>query len=195
MLLVPKPLQYLVAWVVATSVGVGVALLGVRVVLESTSPRRPSLVKAPEAIAVTGEVSGATRHPGTPRPTARGVAATPTPSTATPRPSPSRPNRPGPPRSTGTPRPANTVQLCDDRGTDDGAFIQSYEMYGGRAAVRYAPGRVCLVSAAPRTGHVVTVSPERPDRLVVRFQSRAHSSELVAMWLGVPIAQSREIWR
>jgi hypothetical protein len=204
---VPKPLKYLLAWAVATSIGVGVALLGVRVVLESTSAQRPSLVKAPAAVAAGAQVSGTS----TPRPSqAADTTARPT-RAATPRPSPSRAE------TAGRDRTAGASRLCADGGTggrdredgrdgredgdrdgegrDDEAgdgFIQSYEMLGGRAAIRFAPGRVCLVSATPRSGHVVTVVPERPDRLIVRFRSENHQSELDATWVDRPVARSRE---
>jgi hypothetical protein len=195
---VPKPVKYLMAWAVATSIGIGVALLGVRVVLQSTSAERPPLVVAPDAQATqASDLSTPASLAPTPTPTPTSTRSartgTPTPTTSTPT---KAPGGQGPgavkpaPGAGGRARP-DSVRLCEG---DDRGLIQSYTMLGGRAAVGFSPGQVCLVSAIPRSGHVVSVEREGGDRLLVRFRSEHHQSELDASWADQPVARSKEIF-
>jgi hypothetical protein len=205
MLLVPKPLKYLVAWSVATSIGIGMALLGVRVVLQSTSAVRPPMVAAPDPYPADRAPSrpiGASPEPPAERETERpdraggpGRGATTRPaSTPTSRPSPSpsaSPGRGGDGRGDGEQRRPVPERCEGEVGT---AVTESYLMLGGRAAVRFAPDRVCLVSATPLPGHEMSVSQAAQDHLVVRFRGGNHQSELDARWVGQPQARSRETW-
>lgn len=64
----------------------------------------------------------------------------------------------------------------------DDAFVQTFELAGGKATVRISQGRVELVSSQPSLGYTITPRQPSPDRLVVDFFNGTNFYVLDAVW-------------
>lgn len=100
-------------------------------------------------------------------------AASATPAVSMP---PTASSAPARPRVTARPSMYEGWQLID------GAFVQSFELEGGKATVRIAGGRVRLVSSQPSNGYTITPRQPSADRLVLEFFNGTHYFVLDAMW-------------
>jgi hypothetical protein len=175
-------------WVVATGVGISVSWFGVRPLLDAAVPER--LVGFPVAGSQTPGQTPALRLPASPASSARSVGVIPSASVSrSPRPAP----RPAPPSAAGSaskPPPAGWTA------TGDGLYVRKFQLTGGDATVRAGHGTVELVSATPRGGYVMTVTPAGSggSQLSVSFTTIMHASKLEVSWLDDgPVATVTEV--
>lgn len=76
----------------------------------------------------------------------------------------------------------------------DGQYLRSFHLIGGDAVVRASQAEVRLVSATPRPGYTMAITPSGPDRVVVNFATALHVSTLTASWgTNGPTAEPTEL--
>jgi hypothetical protein len=72
--------------------------------------------------------------------------------------------------------------------------VRRFRLTGGDATVRAGHGAVELVSATPRPGYVMRVSPTGSNPLSVSFTTILRASKLEVSWRdNAPVAQVAEI--
>jgi hypothetical protein len=181
-----KTAKAVVTWVVATGVGISVSWFGVRPVLDAAVPER--LVAFPGAEPQTPLHTPALRLPGSPAPSSRSVEPTVGASA-------SRSPRPAPrPSSSGVAASLPVPALDGWTATSDGQYVRKFRLTGGDATVRAGHGAVELVSATPRPGYVMSVTPAGSDPLGVSFSMITRASKLEVSWVGNgPVAKTTEI--
>jgi hypothetical protein len=175
-----------VVWAAATIAGIAVCWWGVRPVLDAAVPDRkvafPStLGKSPESVAPPPA-------PSTSRP-AHSAGPHPTPTR-----SPSRSILPS--LGTSTSGPTASPQVVDGWTLfSDGTYTRTFQMQGGTATVKAGQGTMTLMSATPKPGFVMAVTPTADDRVVVNFTGlNLHISTLEAKWNGsAPTANVTEV--
>ncbi|NJC73888.1 hypothetical protein HC031_29860 [Planosporangium thailandense] len=175
-------------WFAATGVGIGVSWFGVRPLLDAAVPERlvafpvSGLQTAPQTPAVPA--SSESRPPGTRSAAPRsGVPVSRSPS-RTPQPAPSASVTASP----AVPVPAGWTP------TGDGRYVRTFRLTGGTATVQAGPDEVALLSATPRPGYVMTVTPAGSDPLRVTFTMILHTSALEVRWDGdAPDASVTEV--
>jgi hypothetical protein len=78
--------------------------------------------------------------------------------------------------------------------TGDGQYVRTFRLTGGDATVRAGHGAVELVSATPRPGYVMTVTPAGSNPLSVSFTTIMRASKLEVSWRdNAPVAKVSEI--
>jgi hypothetical protein len=191
-----KTAKAIATWAVATGVGIGVSWFGVRPVLDTAVPER--LIAFPDAgphktpLAQTPagrlpeSTESGTRSAGSP-PVAP-VSGSPQP---IPRPA-SQPASPAASPDVTTPPPA--PPSTEWTPTAARGYTRTFRMVGGRATVRAGNGSVELVSATPRPGYVMAVTPVGDSPLVVTFTNVTRTSKLEVFWVDdKPAATVTEI--
>jgi hypothetical protein len=169
---VGRGIRYLAAWSASTTVAVALSWLGVRSVLEAGVPLPPRVVAGPVQETATVVTTTTTEAPP-PAPTTTEPPTTTTTTTTTTVP---------PPTKTTPPPPADGAWTEDD---GKPAYVRSFQLAGGEAAVQFSPNGTDPISATPRQGFAVSV--KQPDgTLVIEFQSPNHRSRLEASWAGGP---------
>lgn len=89
--------------------------------------------------------------------------------------------------------PTATVSTADRASAAaPGAETRTYNLKGGTAALRFAPGGVEVVFANPAPGYRVEVEPEHGNGVKVEFDSDAHESRVDGWWDGGPVERVRE---
>ena len=63
-----------------------------------------------------------------------------------------------------------------------GVSRQTFDLIGGTVVVEVGQGTVVFVGASPRDGFTVEVDERGPERVVVKFESEAHTSKFVALF-------------
>jgi hypothetical protein len=191
-----KSAKAVATWAVATGVGIGVSWFGVRPVLDAAVPERLAAfpdagtqkatpvqtpgAKLPES--PTSRTQSAGPPPGSPAP----GSAYPTPQPAS-QPA-SEPASPG--LTTSPPEPPSAEWTP----TGERLYVRTFRMVGGKATVRAADGSVELVSATPRPGYVMAVTPVGSSPLIVTFTKVTRTSKLEVFWLdGAPTATVTEV--
>lgn len=175
-----------IAWLVATTLGVGAAWVGLRPVLDVAVPDRAAPLSA-----------AAVRHLAVPSAI---VVPTPTPPDVSPSgevsPTPSR-SRSASPRQSATSQdsPTPTLETVDGwtvttQPNGERTYLRSFQTPGGVTVIKMIPGQVSLVSATPNPSYTVTQSQGEPARLVVQFVATNTYDIVDAMWWnGRPYAQ------
>ncbi|GAA1806926.1 hypothetical protein HC028_20610 [Planosporangium flavigriseum] len=181
-----KTAKAVATWVVATGVGIGVTWYGVRPVLDAAVPER--LVAFPAAGSKTPRQTPALRLPASPAPSTRSAGPSPgTPASRSPRPA----TRPAPPSSAASP-PVPVPEGWTMTGS--GQYVRTFRLTGGDATIRAAHGTVELVSAAPRPGYVMNVTPAGSDPLGVSFSMINRASKVEVSWVdNAPASKVTEI--
>ena len=87
----------------------------------------------------------------------------------------------------------DTATTSSRDGTDrpDGAIEQTFNLIGGRTAIRFSPTEVVVVWATPNDGYTVESYPE-DGGVEVEFSNGVHESKLEAWWADGPRFESRE---
>lgn len=153
----PRPLLAVLGWAAATAAAVAVAHMGVDAVAgRVVDPLPPS-------VDVT---AGSADDP----------AAVPT-DTAAPPSNPSAPDSAPREEATGSPAPSEAAAPAE---------VRSYALVGGTATLRFAPGRVTVVSAEPSPGFVMDVEGDGTAEVRVEFDSDGHRSRLRGSWDAGP---------
>jgi hypothetical protein len=182
----PKTAKAIATWVVATGLGISVSWFGVRQVLDAAVPER--LVAFPVAGSQAPLQTPALRLPGSPAPGTRSVG--PNPSASVSR-SPRQPPRPA------SPSVAASLPVPGLEGwtaTGDGQYVRQFRLTGGDATVRAGHGAVELVSATPRPGYVMSVTPAGSNPLSVSFTTIMRASKLEVSWRdNAPVATVTEV--
>jgi len=153
-------------WLATTVTATFMAWVGVRSVVAAAVPPRTQPLSAAEIRSATPAPNlGPTTPFGSlkPRPT-------PAPALSTP-PAPSLPTD-------------QWYPLADGHGGT--AYLRSFHMAGGDAALRFAADSVTVISATPNQGYAVEVRPKATNELVVNFRSDSHLSQIDAYWENGP---------
>lgn len=167
-------IRYLAAWSAATAVATALSWLGVRSVLDAGVPQPPMVVAGP-AQQQASTIVAATTTPTTTTTAAPAPPPEPTTSTTTT-------TTVAAPTRTTPPPPADGAWTEDD---GKPAYVRSFQLAGGEAAVRFSPDGTEPISATPRQGFAVSV--RQPDgSLIVEFQGSNRRSRLEASWQGGP---------
>jgi hypothetical protein len=154
------------AWLVATSIAILVAWLGVRSVQFAAVPDRIEPMSAAEARRLA---------PRSPEPAA-------SPSTSVSR-SPSSSPSPSKSPSTG-PTTANGEWQQVPDGQGGTALQRTFQVKGGAATIRFSEGNIRVMATAPASGYAVSFEQRVPDVAVVIFTSPSHISRIEAAWQG-----------
>lgn len=130
------------------------------------------------AVAVAyGGVSAVAGRVVDPLPPTLGLPSAPEPTETTTAPASS-------PTSATTTPPPTDVEPTAEPTTTSTAATRSYTLVGGSATLRFEPGRVTVVTAAPAQGFRMDVEGEGTSELRVEFDSDAHRSRLRGWWEG-----------
>jgi hypothetical protein len=170
---VRRPVAYLVAWVVATAVTVGLSSLGIRSVLVAAAPSRTRPLSAAELRLVA--------------PTSAAALPSPTPS---PTPSPSPSSSPSASPSL-RPSPSDTWAPSPD-GQGGTGFKRTFHTTGGDATFWCAKGVAQVLSVIPKPGYAVNVTREGPESVLVSFTNNRKISRILARWWNGPYAEISE---
>jgi hypothetical protein len=85
-------------------------------------------------------------------------------------------------------------QLQGWTATGDGQYVRKFRLTGGDATIRAGHGDIELVSATPRPGYVMTVTPAGSDPLSVSFSMITRASKVEVSWVGdAPVARVTEV--
>lgn len=183
------------AWVAATTVGVVVAWIGLRPVLNAAVPDRATALPAADLRHLT---------PAAPQSVPAVSPAVPPASSAQPPASPTKPASfsaaPSAVAATTTgaatsPAASPSTSVVDGwtvttQPNGSQTFLRTFEVPGGTAVVRMVPGKVSLVSATPKADYSVQTSQPDPTRLVIQFVATNRYDIVDAMWWnGHPYVQ------
>lgn len=72
------------------------------------------------------------------------------------------------------------------------ATTRTYNLVGGTATLRFTPAGVTVVSAVPKAGFSVDVSPDDGEGARVEFESESHDSRVDGWWDAGPQDEVRE---
>lgn len=177
----PRPALVVLGWLAATAIAVGVAYAGVSAVAGRVVDPLPGAIGLPDTATPTDAATASTE----PSPTVR---TTPSPTTSPPgtsqSPSPAEEPATEPPLPTADPPDTTTSPAAPDVTPE--AEVRSYALVGGRATLRYEPGRVTVVSATPAQGYAVDVEGDGTAEVTVDFDSEEHRSRLRGRWEDGP---------
>ena len=164
------------AWLVATTLGVAVAWVGLRPVLDAAVPDRAAPLSAADVQRLAVPSAAMVRQPA---PSASGSAAAPSSPT-------SAPASPSPRRSSQAPLSPAPVVIDGWTVTTqaDGtvSYLRGFQVSGGSTVIRMTPGRVHLVSATPGPSYSVETNQSDPTRVVVQFTASGTYDIVDAMW-------------
>ncbi|HET9770839.1 MAG TPA: hypothetical protein VFS16_08115 [Acidimicrobiia bacterium] len=152
----------------------------------SPAPAPPAST-LPRPGATAGTLVNAAAPPEPPTTTTVTVApAAPTSTTATTKP-PSKKR----PETTSTTRKSTTTTTerksaapadTSKAGPSDRSIERTVSSQGGVVTVRWADGKVKMIVARPKAGYEMKVYDNGPDRVIVRFSSRNHTSWVAAFY-------------
>ena len=172
-----------VAWLAATTLGVAMAWVGLRPVLDTAVPDRAAPLSAADVRRLAVPSTPALRVPGgAVGPSGRPAGSGGPSGSATA--SPGRPSA-SKARSASATSPAPTVVdgwTVTTQSDGTVSYLRSFQVPGGSTVVRVVPGRVYLVSATPNPAYSVQTSQEDPTRLVVQFTATGRYDIVDAMW-------------
>jgi hypothetical protein len=158
----PRPGYVVVGWMAATAAAVGIAYAGVSSVAGGVVEPLPPTAGMP----VTGALDD-TPSP-TSSPATTGPSATPGSTTT------------GPSSPAATPSPIASSPIAA------AGEVRSYALVGGSLTLRFAPGRVTVVTAEPRQGFTVEVEGDGTAEVRVEFESDDRRSRLRGTWEDGP---------
>ncbi|MGB5756600.1 MAG: hypothetical protein WBM50_06770 [Acidimicrobiales bacterium] len=156
-----------VLWLLGTVVAAAVAWQSLGFVTDSTEAEQAGTPRSTlESVATT------TGFPQTDQPTSVSGIAPPTSVTA----------------ATQTTAPDVAVSSSTSAA---GTIEQTFDLIGGRAAIRFSPTEVVVVWATPAPGY--TASSQREDGGVeIEFSNGVHESKLEAWWSDGPRSETKE---
>jgi hypothetical protein len=180
---VRKPILYVAAWLAAGVAAVALATVGVSMVGDQVTGRRPSPLSADEvrselaaeSVTTTTTPAGVTDSSVPPEASTSTSVAAPTTPIHTP-------PRVGPTTTTTT----TTTQPAPP------AEKRSYTLVGGTATLQFTAGGVTVVAASPNPGYSVETERTHDNGIRVEFRSDAHRSRVEGWWDAGPRDEVRE---
>jgi len=158
------------AWLVATSLAVLVAWLGVQSVRFAAVPDRVTPMSADEA-----RKSIPLSSPST--------APAPQPDSSSTTPSPTASEVPTPfPTGGATGADPNEGWTAEPDGLGGTALLRTIEVKGGSARLRFAKHEVKVLRTDPRKGFTASFNSQSATRAVVTFTSPERTSKILAFW-------------